>query len=637
MFSFCSRKIQCLNISNFLYQNQVEIQIYFNYIKSMEKNEIFKGIVTKITAIADEAGTPERRIFAKVYSEAEGIGVGIEFEIKSLNSIPTKPLGTKGVALPVEGQKVLLFRSPTGDLAYIIGYIDDTSVSIPTYERPIESGEYKIVTQGIRPTELSIKPNEVTLDSGGYSKMVISQRTSDINMQSKKYLRQFHGGYEENQWIKSSGITPSMGNWSKYKENNAASDKFNIETEEPRTPIIGVLPDYVDKVIERKGAILDYSDGGALLDHVYQLETRQDVGGTGVKNTFSVLRLGHQDKMAGDLPIRQGSIIDWSTKRVNSATSATTTVWKTGLATSGEIGEIFRSQFADGYVIRAIPGVDPAARDQGYELLDILTDNSDKIANYWYSESVNTGENGYFYRKGHGKTNFLHNYEESSENSFIKRKSSRKDDTVNEFLEEMKQDSYDLTLETEDTVYYVRMTGKSIEIKMRADDSDDTTSVITLNNEKAEVKFGKNSVITLTEGKCLIDTKDEINLDTKDTNIISSGNLLVETTGNTKIDTTGKTEVITTANMTIDTGANIDIITTGNMLVDTTGNLKIDTTGTTDLISTGLIKVDGNVTFEGGDATMLGTAPVTAGKGPFCGLPNCLFTGAPHIGSVAKN
>lgn len=583
-----------------------------------ETNEIFKGIITRVVNNPDAAGNPEYTMYAKVFSEAEATGVGSEFVVRQMSNIPTKPVGTKAVAMPVQGQRLLLFRSPMQHIAYIVGYLEDTSVSIPIYERPLEAGEFKIITPGIRPTEVSIKPNEIKLDSGGYSNLTISQRTSSISAQSKKYLRLFHGGYEENQWIKDTGITPSVSVWVKQKESNAASDKFNIETEEPRTPLPGVLPNYVDKVIERKGAILDYSNGGALLNHVYQLETRQDVGQTGTKNTFSVLKLGHQDKMAGNLPNRQGNIIDWSTKRVNSATSATVTQYLAGISPNGEI---FRSQYADGVVISSIPGVDPAAKDQGYDLLDITSDNSANVLSFWQSESINNGQDGYFYRKGHTKTGFLHNYEESSEDSFIKRQSSRKDGTKNEFLEEMKQNSYELKLETAKTVYFIKMTENSIEIKMSPDNDNKKTSYAILTDTKAEIKFGTDSVVTLTDEVCDIITKSKLNLNTTDTTITSSGNIAINTSGNTAIDTKGGTDIISSGAMTINTSAVMDVISSKGMNIHSDASITIDSP---------------DVKVTGAKAALAGTVTPT-GSGALCGLPMCLFTGAPHVGPESFN
>jgi len=39
-----------------------------------------------------------------------------------------------------------------------------------------------------------------------------------------------------------------------------------------------------------------------------------------------------------------------------------------------------------------------------------------------------------------------------------------------------------------------------------------------------------------------------------------------------------------------------------------------------------------DVTITGGNLTVAGTAAPTPGEGPFCAIPNCIFSGAPHIG-----
>ena len=64
----------------------------------------------------------------------------------------------------------------------------------------------------------------------------------------------------------------------------------------------------------------------------------------------------------------------------------------------------------------------------------------------------------------------------------------------------------------------------------------------------------------------------------------------------------------------------------GDVSVEASGNASVKATKTT---------VEGNVEIKGGTFTMKGTAAPT-GSGPLCGLPNCLFTGAPHSGSVAS-
>ena len=49
----------------------------------------------------------------------------------------------------------------------------------------------------------------------------------------------------------------------------------------------------------------------------------------------------------------------------------------------------------------------------------------------------------------------------------------------------------------------------------------------------------------------------------------------------------------------------------------------------------GVTTIDGNTTIKGGTLQANGTAAPT-GSGPFCGIPVCPFTGAPHIGNIVQ-
>jgi hypothetical protein len=76
--------------------------------------------------------------------------------------------------------------------------------------------------------------------------------------------------------------------------------------------------------------------------------------------------------------------------------------------------------------------------------------------------------------------------------------------------------------------------------------------------------------------------------------------------------------------------------------IDVDGDATIKTSGKTEIEATGDASVKGNnVTVEaavlaevkGAQVKISGT--VMPGMGPFCALPNCLFTGAPHGGNTA--
>lgn len=69
----------------------------------------------------------------------------------------------------------------------------------------------------------------------------------------------------------------------------------------------------------------------------------------------------------------------------------------------------------------------------------------------------------------------------------------------------------------------------------------------------------------------------------------------------------------------------------GNLEIKTSGNTSIETTGTTNIKSNGACTIDSpDVKVTGGKLTVNG-AGVANGQGGFCGLPSCLFTGAPHV------
>lgn len=81
----------------------------------------------------------------------------------------------------------------------------------------------------------------------------------------------------------------------------------------------------------------------------------------------------------------------------------------------------------------------------------------------------------------------------------------------------------------------------------------------------------------------------------------------------------------------IDKDGNITIENSGNINVTTKGDTNIETSGKTNIKSSGNTKIDSpNVEITGGKVKISGSA-IANSKGAFCGLPNCLFTGAPHV------
>jgi len=80
--------------------------------------------------------------------------------------------------------------------------------------------------------------------------------------------------------------------------------------------------------------------------------------------------------------------------------------------------------------------------------------------------------------------------------------------------------------------------------------------------------------------------------------------------------------------------------TDGNELIKVKHNsgseVEIDNSGDVTINSTGNIIIEsGNTTLTGGEVTIAGTVSPT-GSGALCGLPNCLFTGAPQTGETTS-
>jgi hypothetical protein len=144
-------------------------------------------------------------------------------------------------------------------------------------------------------------------------------------------------------------------------------------------------------------------------------------------------------------------------------------------------------------------------------------------------------------------------------------------------------------------------------------------------------------------GKMIDITPDSVTIGIFDPEVEYKDNERPETTSSIVIDKDN--------NITI-TGANITVnVEDGNCEVNadkcnvsasdcTVKADKINLEGVTkiegDTIDVkGVTTIDGNTTIKGGTLQANGTAAPT-GSGPFCGIPVCPFTGAPHVGNIVQ-
>ncbi len=107
-----------------------------------------------------------------------------------------------------------------------------------------------------------------------------------------------------------------------------------------------------------------------------------------------------------------------------------------------------------------------------------------------------------------------------------------------------------------------------------------------------------------------IDNKGNITVEAAKKN--GEGNLVVYLKGDTDITIDGGNKI------TINNDSNVKI--SGNCNIEASGNCTIKSP---------------SVKITGGQLTVNGTAAPT-GSGPFCGIPACLFTGAPHVGNMVS-
>jgi phage baseplate assembly protein gpV len=118
---------------------------------------------------------------------------------------------------------------------------------------------------------------------------------------------------------------------------------------------------------------------------------------------------------------------------------------------------------------------------------------------------------------------------------------------------------------------------------------------------KIEHKKGDNAKITVFDTELTI-KKGEVSVKPKKTTIEVDGDAEIKTSGKTTIEATGDTTV---------KGKNVNVEATAKVTVKAP-----------------------QVLVTGGQFQVNGTAAPSTG--PFCGLPNCLFTGAPHGGNIVQ-
>ena len=138
-------------------------------------------------------------------------------------------------------------------------------------------------------------------------------------------------------------------------------------------------------------------------------------------------------------------------------------------------------------------------------------------------------------------------------------------------------------------------------------------------------KVKENDFIGIRSNGKLIDiTPDSIILGVYDTEKVSSDEEHPESS---------------TSYIKLDSSGNIEIMATGDEKVTISGSVSIEVSGDANIKVSGKTTLDSSeVNITGGKlSTPNGGDAVANGMGGFCGVKNCIFSGAPHVTNTISN
>ena len=121
----------------------------------------------------------------------------------------------------------------------------------------------------------------------------------------------------------------------------------------------------------------------------------------------------------------------------------------------------------------------------------------------------------------------------------------------------------------------------------------------------------------------------------KNLTVNGDANCTITIKGDTKITVEGNSDLEVKGNVTSKIGGNFEGEVKGNSEVKVEGNLEADVNGNGDINISGSTKLTSpDVTITGGKINIKGQA-VPNMQGPFCAVPACIFSGAPHSSSMS--
>ncbi len=122
----------------------------------------------------------------------------------------------------------------------------------------------------------------------------------------------------------------------------------------------------------------------------------------------------------------------------------------------------------------------------------------------------------------------------------------------------------------------------------------------------------------------------------KDITVNGDANCTITIKGDTKILVEGNSDLEVKGNVTSKIGGNLDAEVKGNVTEKVSGNVEADVKGNMSVDVKGSTELScPDVTVTGGKMTIGGQATPDM-NGPWCALKACVFSGAPHNGSITS-
>lgn len=141
-------------------------------------------------------------------------------------------------------------------------------------------------------------------------------------------------------------------------------------------------------------------------------------------------------------------------------------------------------------------------------------------------------------------------------------------------------------------------------------------------------KDGNQVTITTTSKDSTVQVGDNVTIKADQENVDV-------TVGETQFHMEDGKVTVKTTDVTVNADGDVKVEASGNINAKASGDVKIEASGNADIKASSSKVEASQVQITGGQLTVNGTA-APSGSGPFCGIPVCPFSGAPHVGNMVS-